>query len=171
MREDTPKKAEQHDLELRLCRMFLRSSCPRYLNFLQNTASGNVPFELIHPLEELIDRCTKKKAIILFRPQYDDNFGYDDLLYKISEKIKPFLKNWSLKEALNKQLTGSEEIKALGFVSFPSLERRSFLAHSLIGHEIGHIFALDRLEQIIDPRQVYDEIRERLASIMQIDLT
>jgi dCTP deaminase len=159
--------------ELRYCWKFLHSDCPKYLSFVHNTNSENVPMELIHPLEDLVN-ATGTGTIVLFMPSEEHNYTFVDVLYLIHEGTEKFLTSSDLRAELKAEMSKTDEwkereVSTLGLISFPSMERRSFLQAPLIGHEIGHSFAIDRLKRMGFIDEAVTAIRKEIAEIVAID--
>lgn len=114
-----------------------------HLSYIDGATTQNLPWSIIRPFDKLINNFIPNTTI-MFKPQWEYNYTIDTSdLREIYRKV--------LSEYKNDVTDGHEELNSVfehmkdpfHIISFPFLERKNVLLHSLIGHEIGHLISED----------------------------
>ena len=159
--------AEDYDITLEVFWRFLKSDCPAYLSLIEETNSTRVPIELIRPLEDNV-RTVFPAVWLLFRPMEDHNYSHQDILPEVVQKTRGILSRYYESSDFNdlaaefRSVLGNLNVNHLGIISFPSLDKRAFLQHTIIGHEFGHIVARQKVDGLADHAVTNAEVQNKL---------
>ncbi|MGR3176243.1 MAG: hypothetical protein ACUZ8N_16865 [Candidatus Scalindua sp.] len=119
-----------------------------HISYINDAATQNLPWSIIKPFDKLINNFIPKTTI-MFRPQWEYNYTV-----VIEDMRKSYRR--VLSELENDVTNGHEELNGVfehmkdpfHIISFPFLERKNVLLHSLIGHEIGHLISEDFITEL-----------------------
>ncbi len=135
-----------------------------HLRYVDGAITAKLPWSLTQPLEKLSSEFLPK-ATLMLRPQWKYNYSISS--HDLGQYYQSILS----------KILGAKKAEGLfaGFpkdfhiISFPSIERKTALFHTDLGHEIGHLVAKDYLEEesrqsryLIDlSNQVLEEVRKK----------
>ncbi|MCK4790996.1 MAG: hypothetical protein KAV87_45105 [Desulfobacteraceae bacterium] len=117
----------------------LLCSIAEHLRFVDRSRVANTPWSMIQYTEEFLERQTGASNEFIIRPQWAYNYSLiGEFVEVIRTKIEPL--DWIPTATWKSSLCGLGDQK-IYCLSFPRIERLNCLLHANWGHEIGHIFA------------------------------
>lgn len=115
------------------------------LRYIKSSQTKYIPWSIISNYDKIIHNLFEKNFIVIFRPQW--KFNYSIITTDVSEYLESTLKRLSTPNQ-KYDFNPKEEIHV---ISFPVLEKTNFLFHSLIGHEIGHLYQKQYFQETFFP--------------------
>lgn len=150
----------------------LLCSIAEHLRFVDRSRIANTPWSMIQYTEEFLERQTGASNEFIIRPQWAYNYSLiGEFVEVYRTEIDPL--DWIPTATWKSSLCGlgDQKIYCLGF---PRIERLNCLLHANWGHEIGHIFAKQWIdnnfaqmwssEQTQIKNRIEQEIRRNLPS-------
>jgi len=109
------------------------------LKYISDSKMSKIPWGLSNPLAQLANNIIDDANILLYQ-QWDYNYSIvtRDINEYISDKLE--LLQIYIPSKLYKELK-IELKRPLYLISFPYLEKNNILQYSLLGHEVGHLYA------------------------------
>jgi hypothetical protein len=150
---------------------FINLDCPEYLCLLETANSTKVPHEIIRPLEDIAGNILGNTKL-LFRASDALNFSTINVLelvdIEINRTVQALYATIGVLDFisdLNRFLKEKNEgpYDSLCIISFPSLDRGTFLQHTIIGHEIGHIIVRKKAKDIFENEQIAESVRKQFS--------
>jgi hypothetical protein len=133
---------EENDPTLRLLRNtdYLIKDIGAHVRYIDAARAERLPWSIIPAFQKLIKKLLPDVQTML-RPQWKYNYSVDlaDLRLAYGEALSEY-EDFVPGTNLGADVLGKIS-SPFHLISFPSLERKNILLHSLIGHEIGHLFA------------------------------
>ena len=120
------------------------------LRYVEGATTARLPWSVIAALERLVTSLLPN-AQVLLRPQWHYNYGSHvaDLRQALIQTLEAFTLT------LERDVAG-DVLKPIPrpfhILTFPALERKNILLHSLLGHEIGHLLVADRANETAKQR-------------------
>src|SRR5436305_7492651 len=111
-----------------------------HLRYVQAARSDRLPWGIIPYFERLVHQLVPGKQVML-RPKW--NYNYSVTLADFRSAYLTALEEFAdyvPDVDIQKDVLGSLR-QPFHIVSFPALERENILLHTLLGHELGHLFA------------------------------
>lgn len=123
----------------------------QHLEYIETSMTQRVPWSLVRPLEELINRLrpSGERVLLILRPQWA--YTYSIISEDIAGALRGLLRHFVERKVVSQQevdklfVVNGESPTDLNnceirVVSFPGIERNNVLLHGLLGHEVGHLF-------------------------------
>ncbi|HEX9942009.1 MAG TPA: dCTP deaminase [Thermoanaerobaculia bacterium] len=146
-----------------------------HLRFVQGSRTERLPWGIIPSFEQLASRLVPDRQVML-RPDWD--YNYTVILADFRKYYLHYLREFQ--DALPHVDIEEDVLGDLKYpfhvIAFPSLERENILLHTLLGHEIGHLFAerfltdkrkdnfkrsiVEQIEEITDQELQHEEFTE-----------
>lgn len=111
-----------------------------HLRYVQGARSDRLPWGIIPSFERLVKQLVPDKQVML-RPKWNYNYSVTLSDFRKSyltalEEFSDFVPDIDIQSELRSILKNPFHI-----IAFPALERENILLHTLLGHELGHLFA------------------------------
>jgi len=117
----------------------LLCSIAEHLRFVDRSRVANTPWSMIQYTEKFLERQTGASNEFIIRPQWAYNYSLiGEFVEVYRTEIVPL--DWIPTATWKSSLCGLGDQK-IYCLSFPRIERLNCLLHANWGHEIGHIFA------------------------------
>lgn len=142
-RNDDDDKIRHIEREVKLA-IILIKKVASHLRYIEGASVERTPWNFIVPLEKLAQNLLINTKLVV-RPQWHYNYG----VLEITEQYSKEVKNLLTEQDQNEMFRGFPD--KFYIMSFPGLERSNVLLHVNFGHEIGHPFAEEYLQNE-DPR-------------------
>ena len=111
-----------------------------HVRYIDGARSERLPWSIISAFQKRIERLLPDVHILL-RPQWKYNYSIDlDDLYVVYQKTLSEYQDFVPGKKLDSDVLGKLK-SPFYLISFPSMERKNILLHTIIGHEIGHLYA------------------------------
>ncbi len=117
-----------------------------HLRYVQGARTDRLPWGIVPSFESLVNRLAPNKQVLL-RPKW--NYNYSVVVYDLREyyltalqELEDYLPEINLERDVLGRMSAPFHI-----IAFPALERENILLHNLLGHEIGHLFVRDFLDE------------------------
>lgn len=111
-----------------------------HVRYIDGARSERLPWSIIPAFQKRIEKLLPDVHILL-RPQWKYNYSIDlDDLYIVYHRTLSEYQDFVPGKKLESDVLGKLK-SPFYLISFPSLERKNILLHSIIGHEIGHLYA------------------------------
>ncbi|CUV65339.1 hypothetical protein BN3087_280010 [Sulfurovum sp. enrichment culture clone C5] len=119
-----------------------------YLDYLEHSRVDNVPNGLATPFARIAKHIILDVEIILYQ-QWDYNYSIriTDIQHGLAKVIVEPFKTYVQESLYEKAIKNMSQ--PIYPVAFPYLEKNNIFQYSLLGHEIGHLYA-DRLLKDVD---------------------
>jgi len=132
------------------------------LKYIEDSKMSRVPWGLSSPLQKLAESVVPDANVILYQ-QWDYNYSIitSDINEYIANKLSE-LEIYIPQELYESIL--QELSKPLYLISFPYLEKNNILQYSLLGHEVGHLYADKILKSIDIKKRIFND--KNLVSIL-----
>lgn len=117
------------------------------LKYIEDSKMSRIPWGLSNPLQNLAKSVVTDASVILYQQW---NYNYTIITSDINEYIKNKLSELEvyIPQKLYENIL-QDLSNPLYLISFPYLEKNNILQYSLLGHEIGHLYA-DKILKTID---------------------
>lgn len=118
------------------------------LDYLEHSRIDNVPNGLATPFTRIAKHIIADVEIILYQ-QWDYNYSimvFDIQHWLLENIVEPF-KSYIAEQLYDRAVKSMSQ--PIYLVAFPYLEKNNIFQYSLLGHEIGHLYA-DRLLKTVD---------------------
>lgn len=111
-----------------------------HLRYVQGARSDRLPWGIIPSFERLVHQLVPEKQVML-RPKWNYNYSVTLSDFRSSyltalEEFADYVPGVDIRAELAQVLKHPFHI-----IAFPALERENILLHTLLGHELGHLFA------------------------------
>ncbi len=117
-----------------------------HVRYIDGARSERLPWSIIPAFQKRIERLLPDVQILL-RPQWKYNYSIDlDDLYLVYHRTLSEYQDFVPHKKLDSDVLGKLK-SPFYLISFPSLERKNILLHTIIGHEIGHLYAEQYITQ------------------------
>lgn len=124
---------------------FVVKELGQHVRYIDSPQTHKLPWSLINPMKGLVKQFLPNIEILL-QPQWEYNYSIDTAsLYQYYYSVLSAYENMFPETKVAEVLSKLDEFFYV--VSFPSIERNNVLLHSLLGHEIGHLFAKEYLNK------------------------
>lgn len=140
-----------------------------HLSYIDGATTQNLPWSIIRPFNKLINKFIPNTTI-MFGPQWEYNYtvitdDLRDVYRRVLARYENVIPNG------HEELEGVFEYMEGPFhiISFPFLERKNVLLHSLICHEIGHLISEDFIAER-KPEFLPNNVNRIINSIVLDDL-
>jgi hypothetical protein len=111
-----------------------------HVRYIDGARSERLPWSIIPAFQKRIEKLLPGVHILL-RPQWKYNYSIDlDDLYLVYFRTLSEYQDFVPGKKLDSDVLGKLK-SPFYLISFPSLERKNILLHTIIGHEIGHLYA------------------------------
>jgi hypothetical protein len=117
-----------------------------HVRYIDAARVERLPWSIIPAFQKLAKRLLPN-AQIMIRPQWNYNYSvnlsdFRGVYNNALTEYEDYVPGTKVSEDVLSSLKGPFYL-----ISFPSLERKNILLHSLIGHELGHLFAADYINK------------------------
>lgn len=111
-----------------------------HLRYVQGSRTDRLPWGIIPSFEKLAAKLVPDKQVLL-RPKWNYNYtvtlsDFRDVYLEGLEEFRDDLPDVDIESNVLGDLK-----RPFHVIAFPSLERENILLHTLLGHELGHLFA------------------------------
>ena len=154
--DESNLNSEETEQELKLI-LYMLLRIASHIRFIEGASDERTPWNLIQPFENLSSEI--HPAPILLRPQWHYNFTIRrHLLHEYRESLENILPVSLCQEIFR------DAPAELYVISFPSFEKSNILLQSVLGHELGHPFATDFLNQ--EDEAYLEDIRDEVEKTL-----
>lgn len=111
-----------------------------HLRYVQGSRTDRLPWDIIPSFEKWAAKLVPDKQVLL-RPKWNYNYtvNLSDFRGSYLRGLEEFGDDLPTVD-IERDVLGDLK-RPLHIIAFPSLERENILLHTLLGHEIGHLFA------------------------------
>ncbi|HVG10436.1 MAG TPA: dCTP deaminase [Thermoanaerobaculia bacterium] len=111
-----------------------------HLRYIQGAKTDRLPWGIVPSFESLAAALVPDKQVLL-RPKWNYNYtvtlsDFRNIYKEGLEEFQDVLPSYDIE----KDVLGNLK-QPFHIIAFPSLERENILLHTLLGHELGHLFA------------------------------
>lgn len=138
------------------------------IRYVESALTDRLPWHIIPAFEELVADLLPRVQVMV-RPMWRYNYAtlvsnLRDIYLQQLQVYEFYLPSVDVESTVIVPL-----VSAFHIISFPALERDNILLHSLIGHEIGHLFATELI--IKYESSFLAEVKAQIESVTDEELT
>jgi hypothetical protein len=140
---------------------------PSHLQFVVGAQARNLPWSLVQPLEVLASQLIPGHTVLLW-PKWEWNYevtpeDFGESYRKMLSKALGLGTKREVEEIL------AEFPIAVHLVAIPSVDRLSILQHTLLGHEVGHLFFAFSITSIVDMERIQADLTAKVKALVKSD--
>lgn len=139
----------------------LLSHYQQLLSYLDNSHTEQTPRGIISIIEDLLGRFNPNAQFIA-SPQSNYNYSIFDIKPYIIEPLRNLL------SASDIDSLPSISKEALQIIMFPRMERDNVLLHAVFGHEVGHLYASEYLENEAKGANFNLEVQNKVLAALSV---